>query len=63
MVGDPRMSIHGWKQMAEWSLEHSCLSAAEIKQAMEIHHREFDVFCQWVVDEFGVFADSLPDLS
>ncbi|KAK4546970.1 hypothetical protein LTR36_001702 [Oleoguttula mirabilis] len=62
MVGDTRMTIHGWKQLAEWSLEHSCLTEAELKQAMEIFGRDWEVFCQWVVETYGEYADGLPDL-
>ncbi|KAK5163037.1 uncharacterized protein LTR77_010971 [Saxophila tyrrhenica] len=53
MVGDPRMNIHGWKQLAEWSLEHSCLSPGEIHLAKGIYARQWEAFCQWVVDEYG----------
>ncbi|KAK5122871.1 hypothetical protein LTR08_006822 [Meristemomyces frigidus] len=34
MVGDTRMSVHGWKQLAEWSLQHSCLTAEELEKPM-----------------------------
>jgi adenosine deaminase CECR1 len=62
MVGDPRMNIHGWKQLAEWSLEHSCLSDDEISQAKAIHARDWDAFCQWVVSTYKGYADSLDEL-
>ena len=62
MVGDPRMTIHGWKQLAEWSIEHSCLSADEIKRAKDIHARAWEAFCQWIVSEYGDFAYNLPEL-
>lgn len=47
------MSLHGWKQLAEWSLDHSCLSAAEIERARAIHARDWEEFCVWVCDVFG----------
>ena len=62
MVGDPRMTIHGWKQLAQWSLEHSCLSDREIKDAKKIHAREWEDFCKWIVKEYGKFADDLSEL-
>ncbi|WPH02421.1 Hypothetical protein R9X50_00528500 [Acrodontium crateriforme] len=62
MVGDPRMTIHGWKQLAEWSLEHSCLTAEEIGRALEIHRRDWEGFCEWVVETYGLFADGLAEL-
>jgi adenosine deaminase CECR1 len=60
MVGDTRMSIHGWKQLAEWSIEHSCLSDEEKKEAKKIYKEDWEVFCQWVVDAYGGEAASLP---
>ena len=53
------MSIHGWKQLAEWSIEHSCLSESEIQRAMDIHAEEWETFCQMVVDKYGSEADEL----
>lgn len=57
MVGDPRMSIHGWKQLAEWSIEHSCLSDDEIEQAKRIHAKDWDRFCRWIVETYGAEVD------
>lgn len=49
MVGDTRMTIHGWKQLAQWSIEHSCLSDCEKARAMEIFGRDWEAFCKHVV--------------
>jgi adenosine deaminase CECR1 len=57
------MTIHGWKQLAEWSLEHACLDAAQQRQALYIFHREWDTFCQWIVDTYEVEASRLPELT
>ncbi|KAF2721932.1 Metallo-dependent hydrolase [Polychaeton citri CBS 116435] len=71
MVGDTRMTVHGWKQLALWSLEHSCLGAkrrddgrkeSEQEEAKAIFMREWEAWCAWVVEEFGDYVDSLPDL-
>lgn len=61
MVGDPRMTIHGWKQLAQWSLEHSCLTKDEISLAKAIHAKAFETFCQWIVDNYGKIADDLAE--
>jgi len=60
MVGDTRTTIHGWKQLAEWSIEHSCLKDKEKQRAMTIFKRDFEAFCGWVVETYGGYADSLP---
>lgn len=59
MVGATTMSLHGWKQMAEWSLEYSCLSKEEIKRALEIFKKDWEEFCTWVIDTYGAHADAL----
>jgi adenosine deaminase CECR1 len=59
MVGDTRMSIHGWKQLAEWSIEHSCLSTDEKAEGLRIYRQDWEAFCQWVVDTYGAEAASL----
>lgn len=63
MVGDTRMSVHGWKQLAQWSIQHSCLSDAEGMRAMAIFERDWGDFCDWVVATYGEYADGLPDLA
>jgi len=62
LVGDPRMGIHGWKQLALWSLEHACLEAGEIEHAKEIFGKQWETFCEWVVEKFGEFAGGLEEI-
>lgn len=62
MVGDPRMSLHGWKQLAEWSLDYSCLDREDKARAREIYAHEWEIFCQWIVSEYKAFADGLMDV-
>ncbi|KAF2666919.1 Metallo-dependent hydrolase [Microthyrium microscopicum] len=62
LVGSPTMNLHGWRQLAEWSIEYSCLSKDEQKRAMEIFHREWAKFCDWIIEEFGSHAKSLGPL-
>jgi adenosine deaminase CECR1 len=53
------MNIHGWRQLAEWSIEYSCLSLKERAQAMVIFRTEWENFCLWIVKEYGDFAAGL----
>lgn len=62
LVGDLRMGIHGWKQLAVWSLEHACLDAGEIERAKGIFERDWEVFCGWVVERYGGFAEGLTEI-
>lgn len=59
MVGSTAMNLHGWRQLAEWSLEYSCLSVEEQKQGLKILRREWEKACEWIVAEYGSYADSL----
>ena len=59
MVGSPSMSLHGWKQLAEWSIEHSCLNDFE-KSEMEREFRlQWELFYKWVIAQYSDYADSI----
>ncbi|OBT93927.1 hypothetical protein VE01_08253 [Pseudogymnoascus verrucosus] len=53
MVGAEAMSLHGWRVLAEWSLEHSCLTPSEKVAAKEVWLERWNVYCQWIVDTYG----------
>lgn len=53
MVGDTRMSLHGWKQLAEWSIEHACLTDKEREEGLIILRREWELFCKKIVETYG----------
>jgi adenosine deaminase CECR1 len=53
------MSIHGWRQLVEWSIEFSCLNERDQEEARRIFKREWEGFCQWVVEKYGGYADTL----
>jgi adenosine deaminase CECR1 len=53
MFGFDSMSLHGWRVLAEWSLEHSCMDVKEKMKALEFWRLQWDSFCVWIVEEFG----------
>lgn len=53
------MTIHGWKQLTQWSIEHSCLTAEEKKHGLDILKAKWEVFCQWIVDTYGTEAEEI----
>ncbi|KAL1388134.1 hypothetical protein HDK64DRAFT_125210 [Phyllosticta capitalensis] len=53
MVGDPTMNLHGWRQLAEWSLQYSCLSAQEVEQGLKYWRESWEEFCSWIVTTYG----------
>lgn len=62
MAGDPRFSLHGWKQLVEWSFEHACLSVEQQKEGREYFAEDWEAFCEWIVEEYGTYAESLREL-
>ena len=52
MVGTPTMSLYGWKQLALWSIEHSCLAEHEKASAKTIWKKKWEAFCTWIVEDF-----------
>jgi adenosine deaminase CECR1 len=61
MVGTPIMNIYGWRQLAEWSLQYSCLSDKQKAQGLQIFRREWADFCDWVVETYGEHAAKLDE--
>ncbi|TDZ25440.1 Adenosine deaminase 2 [Colletotrichum orbiculare MAFF 240422] len=53
MVGKTNMTLYGWKQLIEWSLDHSCMSKAELESAVEDWKRRWEEFLDWVIEEYG----------
>jgi adenosine deaminase CECR1 len=43
------MTIHSWKQLAEWSLEYSCLEDYQVKRAKEIFNKRWLLWCKGVI--------------
>ncbi|CAL3969197.1 unnamed protein product [Diplocarpon coronariae] len=53
MIGAKSMSLHGWKQLAKWSLEHSCMDPEQLKSVTAEWNTKWDDFCQWIIDVYG----------
>ncbi|CAN8098475.1 unnamed protein product [Discula destructiva] len=53
MVGKSTMTLYGWKQLIEWSLQHSCLSKEEYASIHETWLQKWDKFLDEILAEFG----------
>lgn len=53
MIGKSDMTLYGWKQLIEWSLQHSCLSKEEFNVIHGEWLRRWDRFLDEVIVEFG----------
>lgn len=52
MVGKDDMTLHGWRQLIEWSLDHACMSESERAKVRETWGKEWDGFITWVIDTY-----------
>ncbi|ROV91406.1 hypothetical protein VPNG_09987 [Cytospora leucostoma] len=55
LIGKHDMTLFGWKQLIEWSLEHACMSKDEYEAVHGVWARRWDEFLDWAVEEFGYF--------
>jgi len=62
MIGSQLTTLHGWKQLIEWSIEYSCLTEGERCITKEILQKQWEDSCERIIKEYGWFADKL-DLS
>jgi len=57
MIGKSDMSLHGWRQLIEWSLQHSCMSIDERQNVRAEWEKRWDAFLDWMLEEYGAIAD------
>lgn len=53
MIGKSDMTLYGWKQLIEWSLEHACLSKEEYHSIHGEWAKRWDKFLDEVTAELG----------
>ncbi|KAK3945520.1 hypothetical protein QBC46DRAFT_403195 [Diplogelasinospora grovesii] len=55
-AGKNDMTLHGWRQLIEWSIEHSCMQDGENgeKERVKAAWGEmWDRFCIWIIETYG----------
>jgi adenosine deaminase CECR1 len=60
MIGSEDMSLLGWKQLAKWSLEHSCMDERQKSEVIAVWQKKWDEFCLWIVDTYAEFEHYGP---
>src|SRR5579871_2684332 len=53
MIGSNSMSLYGWKVLAKWSIEHSCMNPLQKFQVKKKWLELWNEFCQWIINEYG----------
>ncbi|KAK0629112.1 hypothetical protein B0T17DRAFT_486286 [Bombardia bombarda] len=52
MAGKQDMTLHGWRQLIEWSLDHSCLESDKRDEIYAAWVIMWDDFCKWIIDTY-----------
>ena len=47
------MTLYGWRQLIQWSLEHSCMSPTERRGVYEHWEAAWGQFLAWVLEAYG----------
>ena len=61
MVGRKDMTLFGWRQLIEWSLQHACMSPKEYADVYEYWKGAWEQFLVWIVEEYGHLVDEEDD--
>ncbi|PKS11466.1 hypothetical protein jhhlp_003230 [Lomentospora prolificans] len=56
MIGRADMSLHGWRQLIEWSLQHSCMSDGERQGVWVQWEKRWEEFLDWMLVEYGALV-------
>ena len=57
MAGKSDMTLHGLRQLVEWSIQHSCMEPELMQEVRESWETMWDEFCQRIVDNDFTFQD------
>ncbi|KAI1880609.1 hypothetical protein JX265_000849 [Neoarthrinium moseri] len=52
MVGSKDMNLHGWRQLIEWSIDHSSLNPDEYKRLRAMWEPRWDHYVRWINHTF-----------
>lgn len=54
MVGSQDMDLHGWRQLAEWSIEHASMESERERQELKaLWQQKWDVFVTRLNEALG----------
>ncbi|KAK7423058.1 hypothetical protein QQZ08_009225 [Neonectria magnoliae] len=53
LMGTNNLSLLGLRVIAQWSIEHSCMSPAMRDKAYKEFGESWVGFCQWIIDTYG----------
>ncbi|KAH7227099.1 uncharacterized protein BKA55DRAFT_545720 [Fusarium redolens] len=53
LMGTNNLSVPGLRVIAEWSIEHSCMSSDMQEKVLKDFDENWIRFCQWIIDTYG----------
>jgi adenosine deaminase CECR1 len=53
MIGSETMTLYGWRVLAEWSLEHSCIDSKQKSGIKAEWENRWNDSCQWIIDMYA----------
>lgn len=59
LVGSVSMTLSGYRQLVDWSIEHSCLNEDEKAEARGMLKTDWNEFLHWIVEEYGPHVSTL----
>ncbi|KAH6842927.1 hypothetical protein B0I37DRAFT_314546 [Chaetomium sp. MPI-CAGE-AT-0009] len=62
MAGKSDMTLHGLRQLVEWSIDHSCMEPELMKEVRESWEKMWEDFCQRIVDGEFTIKDDAPKM-
>ncbi|KAK4103273.1 Metallo-dependent hydrolase [Parathielavia hyrcaniae] len=63
MAGKSDMTLHGLRQLAEWSIEHSCMEPDLMQEVREAWEERWDEFCNQIVGGEFTIRDDAGDMA
>lgn len=61
LVGDPKMSLYAWKQLARWSIQYSCLSDEDKKSGLGDLEKSWEEFCVRILQDFAGLLERVKE--
>ncbi|KAL2162102.1 hypothetical protein VTH06DRAFT_7887 [Thermothelomyces fergusii] len=63
IAGKADMTLHGLRQLVEWSIEHSCMEPDLMREVRESWEKMWDEFCQRIVNGDFTFKDGAGEMA
>jgi adenosine deaminase CECR1 len=61
MAGKTDMTLFGWKQLIQWSLEHACIDPEARREMTRQWEKHWDVFTRWINEtDWSQPVDRIP---